>query len=88
MAQALRHWPNHERVPRCVLLLTELDTFHDTFTTRGWFATHEVLMLEQLVDTVADSETRQSDRIQRFLDLEEHAIRQRMTSDWSTLCGP
>ncbi len=88
VAQALRRWANPGRLPRCAHLLANLDLFRDTFTTSKHFATHKVLLLEQIVDSVADCETRQSDRIQRYLDLEEHAIRRRINSDWSALCGP
>ena len=44
-------------------------------------------MLEAIVDSLADSQTRQSDRIQGFLDQEEHALRRRIFADWSALCG-
>lgn len=88
VARALRRWANPGRLPRCGRLLANLDLFRDTFTTSKHFATHKVLLLEQIIDSVADCETRQSDRIQRYLDLEEHAIRRRINSDWSAPCGP
>ena len=39
------------------------------------------------VDSLADSQTRHSDKIQAYLDQEEHALRRRILTDWSALCG-
>jgi hypothetical protein len=61
--------------------------FRDTFTASRWFDTHRILMFEAIVDSLADSRTRHSDRVQGFLDHEEHALRRRIVRDWSALCG-
>ncbi len=87
VAGALRHWPNVARVDRFRRFLGELDVFRDTFTASRWFDTHRILMLEAIVDSLADSHTRHSDRVQGFLDHEEHALRRRIVTDWSALCG-
>ncbi len=88
VADALRRWPNVGRLERCQRLLGSLERFRDTFTTSRYFARHKVLMIERLVDSVADSQTRHSDRIQAYLDGEEHILRRRIIQDWSLLCGP
>ena len=87
VAGALRHWPNVARVDRFRRFLDELDVFRDTFTASRWFDTHRILILESVVDSLADSRTRHSDRVQGFLDHEEHALRRRIVTDWSALCG-
>jgi hypothetical protein len=87
VAGALRHWPNVARVDRFRRFLDGLDVFRDTFTASRWFDTHRILMLEAMVDSLADSRTRHSDRVQGFLDHEEHALRRRIVTDWSALCG-
>jgi hypothetical protein len=87
VAGALRHWPNVARVDRFRRFLDELDVFRDTFTASRWFDTHRILILEAVVDSLADSRTRHSDRVQGFLDHEEHALRRRIVTDWSALCG-
>ena len=87
VAGALRHWPNVARVERFRRFIGELDVFRDTFTASRWFDTHRILMLEAIVDSLADSRTRHSDRVQGFLDHEEHALRRRIVTDWSALCG-
>lgn len=88
VAGALRHWPNVARVERFRRFVGALDVFRDTFTASRWFETHRILMLEAIVDSLADSRTRHSDRVQGFLDHEEHALRRRIVTDWSALCGP
>ncbi len=88
VAGALRHWPNTARVDRFRRFLDHLDVFRDTFTASRWFETHRIQMLEAIVDSLADSRTRHSDRVQGFLDHEEHALRRRIVTDWSALCGP
>lgn len=87
IAGALRHWPNAARVERLGRLFAGIHVFRDTFTANRYFDTHKILMLEAIVDSLADSQTRQSDRIQGFLDQEEHALRRRIFADWSALCG-
>lgn len=83
----LRHWPTSERTRCYQRFLDRLDHFKDLFTTSEWFAAHKVLVLERIVDALADCETRQSDRVQSFLDLEEHTVRRTIISDWKELCG-
>ncbi|MCB9703779.1 MAG: hypothetical protein H6711_17920 [Myxococcales bacterium] len=88
VAGALRHWPNLPRIERCTRILRGIAVFRDTFTTNRYYETHKIMILEAIVDSLADAQTRQSDRIQGFLDLEEHALRRRIIADWSALCGP
>jgi hypothetical protein len=82
---------NPERLPgageTAYLNLTNLQAFRDTFTTSRYYDTHRLQILEAIVDSLADSRTRHSDRIQGFLDQEEHALRRRIFADWSALCG-
>ena len=87
VAQALRHWPNMTRVERFRRFVAELAVFRDTFTASRYFDTHKILILEAVVDSLADSRTRHSDRLQGFLDQEEHALRRRIVTDWSAVCG-
>nr|WP_263429249.1 hypothetical protein [Nannocystis pusilla] len=87
VAGALRHWPNVTRIDRFRRFVAELHQFRDTFTTSRWFDTHKILILEAVVDSLADSRTRHSDRVQGFLDQEEHALRRRIVTDWSAVCG-
>lgn len=86
-AGALRHWPNVARVERFRRFVAQIGVFRDTFTTGRYYETHRVMILEGVVDCLADSRTRQSDRLQGFLDQEEHALRRRIIADWSALCG-
>ncbi|MBL9106005.1 MAG: hypothetical protein JNL82_34100 [Myxococcales bacterium] len=81
VAGALRHWPNVARVERFRKFMAALPLFRDTFTTGKYYDTHRILMLEAIVDSLADSHTRHSDRIQGFLDQEEHALRRRIQTD-------
>jgi hypothetical protein len=87
VAGALRHWPNVSRVERFRRFLASLPVFRDTFTTGRYYDTHRILMLEAIVDSLADSRTRHSDRIQGFLDQEEHVLRRRIQGDWTNVCG-
>ena len=87
VAGALRHWPNMTRIDRFRRFVAELSHFRDTFTTSRYFDTHKILILEAIVDSLADSRTRHSDRVQGFLDQEEHALRRRIVTDWSAVCG-
>ncbi|WAS94874.1 hypothetical protein [Nannocystis punicea] len=87
VAQALRHWPNMTRVERFRRFIAALAVFRDTFTASRYYDTHKILILEAIVDSLADSRTRHSDRVQGFLDQEEHALRRRIVTDWSAVCG-
>lgn len=87
---SLKHWPLSTRVVRVKKILSELDRFTDAFTAslKGTYATHKVLILEGVIDTVADQMTWQGDRVQSWLDEEEQAIRRRVIEDWRDRCGP
>jgi hypothetical protein len=87
VAGALRHWPNVGRIERFRKFMAELAVFRDTFTVSRYYDTHRIQLLEAVVDSLADSRTRQSDRVQGFLDQEEHALRRRIVTDWSAICG-
>lgn len=87
VAGALRHWPNTLRVERLGKLFAAIHQFRDTFTTGRYFDTHKIMMLEAIVDSLADSQTRHSDKIQGYLDHEEHALRRRILTDWNAVCG-
>jgi hypothetical protein len=87
VAGALRHWPNVARIQRCSRFVAQIDVFRDTFTTNRYFETHKIRILEAVVDSLADAQTRHGDRVQGYLDLEEHALRRRIIADWSALCG-
>ncbi|MFO0624312.1 MAG: hypothetical protein U0325_01745 [Polyangiales bacterium] len=87
---SLRHLPLAERAPRCARLASELHRFHDTFTASkaGLYETHKVLLLERLVDALADHLTLDGDALRALLDDEELALRRRIHADWSAACGP
>jgi hypothetical protein len=82
---ALRHWPTVDRASASEDLLGELSHFKDTFTVRAWFPTHQLLLLERMVDTVVDEVTFSSDRVRAYLDADELALRRRIVSDWNAL---
>ncbi len=83
----LRHWPTMFRLERYLRVVEGIDHFRDAFTTGQFFKAHKILILERVVDALADSQTRQSDRVQSFLDAEEFAVRRKIISDWNQLCG-
>ncbi|MEZ4408698.1 MAG: hypothetical protein R3A52_19835 [Polyangiales bacterium] len=86
---ALKHWPLHARLPRARRVIEGLDRFTDAFTAslQRIYETHKVLILEGVIDTVADRVTWQGDRVQGWLDEEEQAIRRRIIDDWRDRCG-
>jgi hypothetical protein len=85
---ALRHWPMEPRVASVRRLLQGLDCFTDAFTARDkLYETYKVLMLERIVDTVADDVTFESDKVRGYLDEDEQAIRRRVIADWRSACG-
>jgi hypothetical protein len=86
----LRHLPLPARVERCARLAGELQRFNDTFTASqaGLYETHKVLLLERLVDALADHLTLDGDALRALLDDEELALRRRIHADWSAACGP
>lgn len=86
----LRHLQLPARVARCARLASELHHFNDTFTASqaGLYETHKVLLLERLVDALADHLTLDGDALRALLDDEELALRRRIHADWSAACGP
>jgi hypothetical protein len=85
--EALTHWDLDARAAQCEGILADLSRFTDTFTTSRYFHTHQILIAERLVETLADDVTLRSDRLQAYLDAEEQQIRRRVLSQWSALCG-
>jgi hypothetical protein len=88
VVEALAHWPHEERADRCRDLLHHLEIFQDTFTTRMWFAAHQVLLAERVVDCLVDEKTESHDRLQRWLDDDEARLRRRILADWRAARGP
>ena len=86
---ALRHWPMGARLGLVRRLLQGLDRFTDAFTASAQrlYETFKVLLLERIVDTVADDVTFESDRVRGYLDEDEQAIRRRIIADWRSACG-
>jgi hypothetical protein len=83
-----RAWPVTARVEWALRLLENLAVFQDTFTTRTFYATHRILLLEHLLDAVTDLVTVRADRRRGFLEADELAIRRRILADWRAICGP
>ncbi|MBK6535925.1 MAG: hypothetical protein IPF99_42255 [Deltaproteobacteria bacterium] len=46
-----------------------------------------MLMLERIVDTVADDVTFESDKVRGYLDEDEQSLRRRIIADWRSACG-
>jgi hypothetical protein len=68
--------------------LQGLDRFTDAFTARDkLYETYKVLMLERIVDTVADDVTFESDKVRGYLDEDEQSLRRRIIADWRSACG-
>lgn len=86
---ALRHWPMEARSRQVRRLLLGLDRFTDAFTASAQklYETFKVLLLERIVDTVADVATFEGDRVRGYLDEDEQAIRRRIIADWRAACG-
>lgn len=82
---ALSHWPHGERFRHAERFVAELSSFTDTFTTSRWFATHQLLIAERLVDCLVDDTTVRSDTLQAWLDNDEARVRRRVLSDWRSL---
>lgn len=85
----MRHFPLPTRMAGCQAILEGLDRFTDTFTASQTklYETHKVLVLERVVDAIADDVTFASDRVRAFLDDEEQEVRRRILSDWRAACG-
>ncbi|MDP2345133.1 MAG: hypothetical protein Q8O67_29580 [Deltaproteobacteria bacterium] len=84
---ALQHWPHEARAARCEDLFGRLPIFTDTFTTRSWFPTHQLLMAERLIECLVDEVTVRSDRLQHHLDQDEARVRRRILTDWRAVVG-
>jgi hypothetical protein len=86
---ALRHWPMEPRLALVRRLLQGIDRFTDAFTASAQrlYETFKVLMLERVVDTVADDVTFESDKVRGYLDEDEQAVRRRIITDWRAACG-
>ncbi|MBK6535920.1 MAG: hypothetical protein IPF99_42225 [Deltaproteobacteria bacterium] len=86
---ALRHWPMETRLPQVRRLLQGLDRFTDAYTASAQriYETFKVLMLERIVDTVADDVTFESDTVRGYLDEDEQSLRRRIIADWRSACG-
>ncbi len=86
---ALRHWPMAPRLAQVRRLLLGLDRFTDAFTASAQrlYETFKVLMLERIVDTVADDVTFESDKVRGYLDEDEQSVRRRILADWRSACG-
>ncbi|HEY4223589.1 MAG TPA: hypothetical protein VGO62_19665, partial [Myxococcota bacterium] len=87
MLETLTHWDLETRARQCAAVIAELSRFGDTFTTSRYFSTHQILITEQIVETIVDDVTLRSDRLQAYLDGEEQLIRRRVLQQWSALCG-
>jgi hypothetical protein len=70
-------------------MLRHLDRFTDAFTASAnkLYETFKVLVLERVIDAVADDVTFASDKVRGYLDEDEQAIRRRVIADWRTACG-
>jgi len=86
---ALRHWPMETRLVQVRRLLQGLDRFTDAYTASAQriYETFKVLMLERIVDTVADDVTFESDAVRGYLDEDEQSLRRRIIADWRAACG-
>lgn len=82
---ALRRWPVSARGARCDKVFDAIESFGDNFTTRRFYATYKLLVLEKLIDAVTDEVTLRSDKIRTFLEGEEQAVRRKVLADWRTL---
>ncbi len=82
---ALRRWPVSARGARCDKVFDAIETFGDNFTTRRFYATYKLLVIEKLIDAVTDEVTLRSDKIRTFLEGEEQAVRRKVLADWRSL---
>ncbi|MDP3277889.1 MAG: hypothetical protein Q8Q09_22080 [Deltaproteobacteria bacterium] len=82
---ALRRLPNSQRVPRCERVFDAIESFGDNFTTRRFYATYKLLVIEKLIDAITDEVTLRNDKIRSFLEGEEQVVRRKILADWRTL---
>ena len=85
--ETLRHWPAEPRGAIAREVLQRVDIFRDTFMVNRYFPPHKILVVESIVDCLADARTRQNDLMTAFLDREEYAIRRTILTEYRTLCG-
>jgi len=78
---AVRGFPLDVRRDLCVQVASSWTLFKDTFTARAYWPTHQLLVLERLVDALADNDAQQDDQLLGFLEREEHATRMYILSD-------
>jgi hypothetical protein len=81
----IRRWPLSVRRQRCDKVFDAIDSFGDNFTTRRFYATYKLLMIEKLIDAVTDEVTLRSDKLRAFLESEEHVVRRKILADWRAL---
>lgn len=82
---AMRRWPVSARASRCDKVFDVIESFGDNFTTRKFYATYKLLVLEKLIDAVTDEVTLRSDKIRTFLEGEEQVVRRKVLADWRSL---
>lgn len=63
--QSLHRWPISIRVLACRRVFRQIDTFGDNFTTRRFYATYKLLMIERLIDALTAPEPAVVDVIDR-----------------------
>ncbi len=87
--EASRHWPVAPRAAVARRMLGSLDAFTDAFTAsaQGLFERYKLLLLERVIDALADEATWSGDRVRGWLDDDEQALRRRILDDWRTACG-
>ncbi|MFO0562764.1 MAG: hypothetical protein U0269_32395 [Polyangiales bacterium] len=82
---AMRRWPVSARGQRCDKVFDVIESFGDNFTTRRFYATYKLLVIEKLIDAVTDEVTLRSDKIRTFLEGEEQVVRRKVLADWRSL---
>jgi len=80
--ESLRSWPHEQRQSSSLRLMDNLSRFRDNFTSNRLFAVHQILIMERILDVSGDRVEYASRRLQRWLELEEQAIRRQILKDW------
>jgi hypothetical protein len=83
----LHYFPQPERSEYLMGIMKNVDIFRDTFSTRKYYFTHKVLLLEHLVDSIVDNTTHKRSIFHHYLDTEEHSFRRKLLQDWRSVCG-
>ncbi|MEZ4466650.1 MAG: hypothetical protein R3F43_19930 [bacterium] len=78
----LRAWPVSAREIAGGKALESLEVFRDNFTTQRYFRLHRFLLVERVVDALADTRAHGGGRLRLWLEAEEQAVRRRIVSDW------